>query len=593
MRVEDYAVIGDTHTVALVSSDGSIDWLCLPQFDSGACFANLLGSPSNGRWQLAPTASSAKSTRRYRENTLILETDFETAGGAVRVVDCMPLRDDNPDVIRIVEGLAGTVTMRSELLIRYDYGRILPWVRSVDGRLRAVAGADALVLESPIKHRGEHLSSVAEFQVSAGERVPFVLTWHPSYAPAPPSPEAFRAVEETAAWWRSWVARCTDQGEYRELIARSLITLKALTFAPSGAIVAAGTCSLPEALGGTRNWDYRYCWIRDATFTLYAFLHGGYVGEAKAFEEWLLRAVAGDPSELQVMYGILGKRRLHEWTADWLSGYEGSKPVRIGNAAAEQLQLDVYGELIDALHQARKAGLHAEDAVWALEKQILSWLENNWRREDSGLWEVRGKPHNFTHSKVMSWVAFDRAVKAVEDFGLAGPVEDWRKLRDEIHRDVCKHAWNSELGSFTQYYGSTNVDASLLLLPIVGFLPATDERMLGTLRRIEQELVKNGFVLRYDADAEPDGLPGQEGAFLACSFWLVDVYVLCGRMADARALFRRLVSVSNGLGLLSEEYDSVRARLVGNFPQAFSHVALVNSARNLTSPTPPVNERSR
>jgi GH15 family glucan-1,4-alpha-glucosidase len=585
MRIEDYAVVGDTQTLALVASNGSIDWLSFPRFDSSACFAALLGTPAHGRWQIAPKGEVKKTTRRYRQDTLILETEFVTASGTARLVDFMPIRGNSPDIVRLVQGVSGNVSMRSELVIRYDYGSIVPWVRRIDGRLHAIAGADALVLETPVANQGHGLTTLGEFELPAGAELPFVLTWHPSYEPVPPSPNPGRALEDTQSFWRNWVARCSDRGEYRDQIVRSLITLKALTYAPSGGIVAAGTTSLPEDLGGVRNWDYRYCWLRDSTFTLYALLHGGYLDEAAAFRDWLLRAVAGDPAKLQVIYGVAGERRLDEFEIDWLPGYEGSKPVRIGNAAAGQLQLDVYGEVSDTLYQAFRAGMPASEPAWALQRALTEWLESNWMVPDEGLWEVRGGRRRFTHSKVMTWVAVDRAVNMAERFGMPGPLDRWRALREEIHRDVCANGYDPELGSFTQYYGGKTLDAALLLIPSVGFLKPTDERVTGTIKAVERELVRDGFVQRYrnDAGANIDGLPGREGAFLACSFWLVDAYVLSGRVSEARELFCRLSSVANDVGLFSEEYDVDRRRLIGNFPQAFSHVAFVNSARNLSS----------
>lgn len=595
MRIEDYAVIGDTQTLALVGMNGSMDWLCFPRFDSGACFAALLGSPENGRWLIAPKGKPTSVRRRYRDGTLVLETEFQTAEGTVRVVDCMPIRGKNPDVVRVVEGVSGVVPMRAELVIRFDYGSVVPWVRKSEGRLLAIAGPDALVLESPLRHEGRGFTSVSEFEVKAGERIPFVLTWYPSHEHAPRSPNPFHALTDTEQWWRDWASKATDDGPYREAIVRSLITLKALTFAPSGGIVAAGTTSLPEALGGMRNWDYRFCWLRDSTFTLYALMQGGYVEEAQAFREWLLRAVAGDPSKLQIMYGVAGERRLDEWTVPWLSGYEESKPVRIGNAAVNQLQFDVYGEVSDTLLQSYDAGMSLGGPTWALHRSLVEWLESNWDQPDAGLWEVRGERRKFTHSKVMTWVAIDRAIKAVERHAAAGPVERWRRLREEIHRDVCQNGWNAEKGTFTQYYGGTTLDASLLLLPLVGFLPPEDARVQGTIRAVERELLREGFVQRYDTreGGNVDGLPGKEGAFLACSFWLVDAYVLSGRRAEGEQLFRRLLGLANDVGLLSEEYDVDAKRLVGNFPQAFSHVALVNSARNLTSELRPAEQRRR
>lgn len=594
MRIEDYAIIGDTQTLALVGINGAIDWLCFPRFDSGACFASLLGSEENGRWLLAPKGEATSVRRRYRDGTLILETEFKTPEGTARVVDYMPIRGKNPDVVRIVEGVSGVVPMRSELVIRFDYGSIVPWVRKEHGRLQAIAGPDALVLESPLRHEGRGFTSVSEFEVKPGDRVPFVLTWYPSHERAPESPDPFEALTETERWWRGWASKASDQGEYREQIVRSLVTLKALTFAPSGGIVAAGTTSLPEALGGVRNWDYRYCWLRDSTFTLYALMQGGYVDEARAFREWLLRAVAGDPSKLQIMYGVLGERRLDEWTVPWLGGYEGARPVRVGNAAVNQLQFDVYGEVSDTLLQSYVAGMPIDGPTWALQRSLVEWLESNWDQPDEGLWEVRGDRRKFTHSKVMTWVAFDRAIKGVERHGASGPVERWRRLRDEIHRDVCEHGFNAEKGSFTQYYGGKTLDASLLLVPLVGFLPPDDARVQGTIRAVERELLREGFVQRYDTERgeNVDGLPGTEGAFLACSFWLVDAYVLSGRREEGERLFRRLLGLANDVGLLSEQYDTQKKRLIGNFPQAFSHVALVNSARNLTAELRPAEQRS-
>jgi GH15 family glucan-1,4-alpha-glucosidase len=593
MRIEDYAIVGDTQTLALIGATGSIDWLCFPRFDSGACFAALLGTKDNGRWQIAPKNAEFRTKRRYRDGTLVLETEFECSEGVVRLIDVMPIRGTNPDIVRVVEGVSGSVEMRSELVIRYDYGSIVPWVRNVEGRLYAVAGPDALMLETPVEHHGENLTTVSAFQLRAGERVPFVLTWYPSHEKPPASPEPFEALSDTEAWWREWVSRCSDEGEYREAIVRSLITLKALTFAPSGGIVAAGTTSLPEALGGVRNWDYRYCWLRDSTFTLYSLMHGGYFDEAHAFRDWLLRAVAGDPAKLQIMYGVLGERRLSERILEWLPGYEDSKPVRIGNAAVNQLQLDVYGEVSDTLLQSLHFGMKLDEPTWAFQRALIEWLEEHWSDPDEGLWEVRGERRNFTHSKVMTWVAFDRAIKAVERHGMSGPVERWRVRRAEIHRDVCEKGFNSNMATFTQYYGGTSLDASLLLIPQVGFLPAHDPRVLGTISAVERELFRNGFVQRYSTEPHKnvDGLPGHEGAFLACSFWLVDAYVLTGRLEDARRLFERLIAIRNDLGLLSEEYDTDQRRMVGNFPQAFSHVALVNSARNLTRAHRPAEER--
>ncbi|MBZ4374622.1 glycoside hydrolase family 15 protein [Corallococcus sp. AS-1-6] len=598
LRIEDYALIGDTQAVGLVGRDGSLDWLCLPRFDSGACFAALLGTPEHGRWLIAPVNGDAvQSRRRYREGTLVLETTFTTPEGTVRLVDCMPPRGRTPDVVRLVEGVEGRVPMRMELVLRFDSGSVVPWVRKrPGGGLLAVAGPDAVTLDTPVATRGEGLTTVADFTVAKGERVPFVLTWFPSHEEPPPRLDAAREVEDTTAWWREWSARCTYQGEWRDAVLSSLMVLKALTYAPTGGIVAAATTSLPEWPGGVRNWDYRYCWLRDATFTLQALLHAGYREEAAAWRDWLLRSVAGDPSKLQIMYGVAGERRLTEAEAPWLPGYEGSAPVRLGNAAVHQLQLDVPGEVMDALHQTRRGGLAPEDVAWSMQRALLRFLEGNWERPDEGLWEVRGPRQHFTFSKVMAWVAFDRALKGVASFGLDGPVARWRHLCDRIHAEVCARAWDGHRRAFTQAYGSRKLDASLLLMPQVGFLPVTDPRMRDTVAAIERDLLRDGFVRRYATDSEDsgDGLPGGEGAFLACSFWLADCYVLMGREADARALFERLLAVRNDVGLLSEEYDPVGRRLLGNVPQAFSHVGLINTALNLTpgQPTPALERPS-
>ncbi len=583
MRIEDYAIIGDTETAALVGRNGSIDWLCFPRFDSRACFAALLGTRENGRWLIAPRGEVCSTRRCYRSDSLVLEQEFRTEEGIARIIDCMPVRGHRPELVRVVQGVTGCVPMRTELLVRYDYGNVVPWAHRLDGRLHFVSGPDALVLASPIELHGEHMASVAEFEVSAGDQVPFVLTWYPSYREPPRSSDVLEAVAATEAWWCDWASRCTLGGPDRDAVVRSLITLKALTYAPSGGLVAAATTSLPESLGGSRNWDYRCCWLRDATFTLECMVQAGYRDEARAWRDWLLRAAAGDPEKLQIMYGIAGERRLDERTLDWLGGYEGSQPIRVGNAAAGQLQLDVYGETIDMLHQARRAGLRPNPAFWDFERSIFDWLEKHWSEPDEGLWEVRAERQHFTHSKVMTWVAFDRAVKGIERFGFEGPVERWRSIRDRIHADVCARGFHPSIGSFTQTYGSDSLDASVLLIPIVGFLPPSDPRVLGTIRAIERDLVENGFVLRYrtNTDGNIDGLCGREGAFLACSFWLVDALVLAGRRDDARRLFDRVLAIRNDVGLLSEEYDIRARRLVGNFPQAFSHVGLVNSARNL------------
>jgi GH15 family glucan-1,4-alpha-glucosidase len=596
MHIEDYAIIGDTQTIAMVGRTGSIDWLCFPRFDSGACFSALLGTPEHGRWLIAPGGELRASRRRYVDGTLVLETELDSDEGTIRLIDFMPIRGRDPDLVRIVEGVRGRVTVQLELVIRYDYGWIVPWVRREAGRLHAVAGPDALVLASPIETRGRGLATVAEFTVEPGDRVPFTLTWHPSYEAMPPSPDPETELRETCAWWRAWADRARCGGPYADAVLRSLLTLKALTYGPSGGIVAAGTTSLPEELGGVRNWDYRYCWLRDATFTLQALLHAGYSGEAKAWREWLVRAVAGEPAKLQILYGVTGERRLDERELPWLPGYEGARPVRVGNAAVAQRQLDVYGELMDALFVAHSSGLDGDDNSWDVQRACLDWLEACWQEPDEGMWEVRSGRQQFTSSKVMVWTAFDRAVKTVEQLGASGPVERWRALRDHVHAEVLARGFDPARRTFTQAYGSEALDASLLLLPIVGFLPATDPRVLGTIDAIQRELVVDGFVQRYPTAPVPvnlDGLPGGEGAFLACSFWLVDALVLADRRAEATALFERLLAVRNDVGLLAEEYDAHRGRQVGNFPQAFSHVALINSARNLCEEHGPAQQRAR
>ena len=594
LNIEDYALIGDTQTAALVSIEGSIDWLCLPRFDSAACFAALLGDQKNGLWRIAPVgADRARTSRRYRPGTLVLETVFDTDQGTVRIIDCMPVRGEAPDVVRIVEGVSGRVDMRMELVIRFDYGRSVPWVRTIDGALRAIAGPDSLCLSTPVPMRGVELSTVAEFAVAAGERVPFVLTWRPSHLPPTPAIDAEQALSETDAWWTEWSAQCTTTGPQRDVVLRSLITLKALTYAPTGGLVAAPTTSLPEEIGGVRNWDYRYCWLRDATLSLYALMLGGYEAEAVAWRDWLLRAVAGAPDQLQIMYGPAGERRLPELVLDWLPGYEGSVPVRVGNAASDQFQLDVYGEVMDCLYQGGRTGIADEPLAWALQQALMDFLEGHWRDPDEGIWEVRGPRRHFTHSKVMAWVAADRAVKTVEQSGLAGPVESWRRLRSDIHAEICGKGYDATRQTFTQSFGRPELDASLLMIPLVGFLPASDERVIGTVAAIERHLRADGFVLRYAGDSlgEVDGLPGGEGAFLPCTFWLADNFVLQGRIAEGQALFDRLAGLANDVGLLSEEYDPVRKRLVGNFPQAFTHVAMINTAHNLASTGGPAQHR--
>jgi GH15 family glucan-1,4-alpha-glucosidase len=596
-RIEDYALIGDLQTAALVERGGSIDWLCLPRFDSGACFAALLGDAENGRWHLAPVGEGTPS-RRYLHDTLVLETTWTTPEGVVRVFDFMPPRGKAPDVVRIVEGVQGSVCMRSELAIRFDYGHVVPWVRRADDTRLAVAGPDALSFRTSAPTRGEDMQTISEVIVEEGERVPFVLTWYRSHEPAPEPVDAELALADTERFWRDWNGQRSFSlpDEWRDILHRSLMVLKALTYDPTGGIVAAPTTSLPERIGGIRNWDYRYCWLRDATLTLTAFLHAEHIDEARAWRAWLLRAVAGDPADLQIMYGVAGERRLTELELPWLSGYEGSAPVRIGNAASEQLQVDVFGEVMDALYQARVHGIAKDLAAWRLQQVLLGGLEETWTEPDDGIWEIRGERRHFVHSKVMAWVAFDRAVRTVELHGLDGPVDRWRVLRDEIHAEVCECGFDESLGSFVQSYGSRELDASLLLIPLVGFLPAEDPRVRGTVEAIERGLLEDGLVLRYRThDGGVDGLPAGEGVFLPCSFWLVDCYELLGRHDDAHALFGRLVGLANDVGLLSEEYDPRERRLLGNFPQAFTHLALVNSAFNvlphLPSPKHPRHHR--
>jgi GH15 family glucan-1,4-alpha-glucosidase len=594
VRIEDYALIGDCQTAALVGRDGSIDWLCWPRFDSPACFAALLGDAQNGRWRIAPSAPVLKGERRYRPDTLVLETDFATRDGEVSVIDFMPVLGGHSDLVRIVAGRRGRVAMQSEGVLRFDYGASVPWITLDAERrvLRAVAGPDMALLYSPVPLENRERTTCASFSVSAGETLCFVLTHVPSYREPPPRLEPLAALAHTEKFWQQWTARCTATGEWSQAVRRSLITLKALTYAPTGGIVAAPTTSLPERIGGVRNWDYRYCWLRDATFTLLAFMDGGYFEEAKTWREWLLRAVAGAPAQMQIMYGIAGERRLPEWQIGWLPGYERSAPVRVGNAAAGQLQLDVYGEVMDALYQGCKGGLARHDAAWDLQRALLAHLEKVWREPDEGIWEVRGPPRQFTHSKVMAWVAFDRAVKMVEGLGLPGPLEHWRRLRSLIHEDVCNGGFNAQRGSFVQSYGSDELDASLLLIPITGFLPARDPRVVSTIEAIRSDLTAEGFVRRYRTREALDGLPRGEGVFLACSFWLADCLCMLGRRQEARALFQRLAGLANDVGLLSEEYEPTSRRFLGNFPQAFSHIALVNTALNLGEPQKPAEQRA-
>jgi GH15 family glucan-1,4-alpha-glucosidase len=579
-RIEDYALLGDLQTAALVSREGSVDWCCFPRFDSGACFTALLGGPEHGRWLVAPATPVRRSRRRYRPDTLILESVFETDEGTLRAIDFMPPRGEAPDIVRIVEGLDGKVPMRSELVVRFDYGKTVPWVRTIDEAQVAIAGPDALCFRTPVEVHGEEMTSVSEFTLAAGERIPFVLTWFPSHRPLPEEIDPEQALTDAEDYWHEWANRCMNHGAYHEPIHQSLLVLKALTYAPTGGIVAAPTTSLPEHLGGVRNWDYRFCWLRDATLTLLAMLNTGYRDEAEMWRQWLLRAIAGNPAEIQIMYGIGGERRLDERELDWLPGYEGSRPIRVGNAASEQLQLDVYGEVADALYQTRVHGAPADDNVWSLASKLLEWLEDGWRTEDAGIWEVRGPARHFTHSKVMSWVAFDRAVRSHEEFGREGPTDRWRALRDEIHAEVLERAWSDRKQAFAQSYGSDELDASVLLMPVVGFLPATDRRFASTVDAIRRELSVDGLLLRYrpQADGEVDGLPAGEGVFLPCSFWLADALALQGKLDEARELFERLLDLRNDVGLLSEEYDPVAGRQLGNFPQAFTHLSLVNTA---------------
>jgi GH15 family glucan-1,4-alpha-glucosidase len=589
LRIEDYALIGDTQTAALVGRNGSIDWLCLPRFDSPACFAALLGNPENGHWLLAPNDPSPEIRRSYRPDTMILETEFRVPGGRVLVIDFLdpPNYERRIDLFRIVLGLEGTVPMQMDLTFRFDYGVTMPWLRRTATGLQAIAGPNAVELVSPVGLDNKEFHTRAEFDVSAGQWAEFSLTWYPSHVHPPIAQNARQALARTEGWWRAWARRCSYQGPWREAVIGSLNTLKALTFSPTGGIVAAATTSLPERIGGVRNWDYRYCWLRDATFTLYALLVSGHTEEARAWRDWLLRTVAGRPSQLQIMYSIRGHRRLTELELEGLDGYEGSRPVRIGNHAYTQSQLDVYGEVVDCLHAARKHKVEALDDAWAVQKVLADFLESNWDEPDNGIWEVRGPKRHFTHSKMMAWVAFDRSIKGVKDFGLTGPVERWQAACRTVHADICRNGFNAEKQSFVQYYGGKALDASLLMMPLVGFLPASDPRVKGTVAAIERELMSDGLVHRYHTDDSVDGLPPGEGTFLACSFWLADNYVLMGRHADARGLFERLLALRNDVGLLAEEYDPVAGRQLGNFPQAFSHVAVVNTAHNLaTVPTP-------
>ncbi|MEY2493304.1 MAG: hypothetical protein QOH24_2255 [Verrucomicrobiota bacterium] len=581
MRIEDYGFLSDTQTAALVGRNGSIDWLCFPRFDSAACFAALLGDKNNGRWLIEPAAKVTGCSRRYRGDSLILETTLETEDGALRLIDFMPPRGTNPDIIRIVEGLRGTVPMRMELIIRFDYGEIVPWVRQRHGGLEAIAGPNGLILRTPVQTRGEDLTTVAEFELKEGDRVPFVLTWFASHEKAPRAIHPEHALQQTEAYWNGWLSRCTRRTRWRDAVVRSLVALKGLTYAPTGGIVAAATTSLPEEIGGMRNWDYRYCWLRDATFTLFALMNSGYIEEARSWREWLLRAIAGSPAQMQTMYGVSGERRLLEFELDWLAGYENSRPVRVGNAAAKQFQLDVYGEVMSSLYNAHRAGIEISEADWKLQKSLMEFLESHWQEPDEGIWEVRGGRKHFTHSKMMAWLAFRRGVQFLEESKVVANehLERWRKIRDQIHHEVCERGYNPKMKAFTQYYGSDALDASILLMPLMGFLPPEDERVRNTIAAIERDLLVDGFVLRYRPQEENvDGLPGHEGVFLPCSFWFVCCLDLIGRKDDARALFERLLNVRNDLGLLSEEYDPRAKRQLGNFPQAFTHLSLVATA---------------
>jgi GH15 family glucan-1,4-alpha-glucosidase len=591
-RIEDYALVGDRETAGLVCRDGSIDWLCFPRFDSPACFAALLGTPQHGRWQLHPAQKVQAIRRRYQEGTLVLETEFQIDSGVATLLDFMPTRQPHPNLVRIVEGQRGEVAWDLELILRFDYGSVVPWVRRVEGGIRAIAGPDSVRFRSDVELKNENFTTTARFTVRPGQRVAFTLLWHPSYLPMPDVGDPWEALKQTTAEWQEWSGRCTYQGPWREVVLRSLITLEALTYAPTGGIVAAATTSLPEHLGGVRNWDYRYCWLRDATFTLYALLENGYHDEAQAWGAWLLRAVAGRPDCTQILYGLAGERRLPEFELDWLPGYENSRPVRVGNAASRQFQLDVYGEVLDSLYQTSRAGLEPDENSWRLAQALLGFLGTVCMKPDEGIWEVRGPRRQFTHSKVMVWVALDRGIRSIEEFGLEGPIDHWRTLREQLHAQICVRGFNTRLGSFVQSYGSDQLDASLLMIPLVGFLPPSDPRVQGTVQAIGQHLMHDGFVRRYDTTTADDGLPPGEGAFLACTFWYIDNLALLGRHEEARRLYERMLGLCNDVGLLAEEYDPQVKRQVGNFPQAFSHVGLINSALNLSPRrTAPAKER--
>jgi GH15 family glucan-1,4-alpha-glucosidase len=595
MLIEDYGFLSDTQTAALVGRNGSIDWLCFPRFDSAACFAALLGDKNNGRWLIEPTAKVTRCSRTYRGDSLILETTLETEEGTVRLIDFMPPRGTNPDIIRIVEGLRGSVAMRMELIIRFDYGEIVPWVRKRHGGLEAITGPNGLILRTPIETRGVDLTTVTEFEVKKDDRVPFVLTWFASHTDSPRAIHPDHALQETEAYWKDWLSRCTRQTKWKDAVVRSLVALKGLTYAPTGGIVAAATTSLPEEIGGVRNWDYRYCWLRDATLTLFALMHSGYIEEARSWRRWLLRAIAGSPAQMQIMYGVSGERRLLEFELDWLAGYENSRPVRVGNAAAKQFQLDVYGEVMSSLYNAHRAGIEVKEADWGLQRALMEFLASHWQEPDEGIWEVRGGRKHFTHSKLMAWLAFHRAVQFIEETNVAANhhLERWRNIRDQIHREVCERGYNPKVKAFTQYYGSDALDASILLMPLMEFLPAEDERVRNTILAVERELLVDGLILRYRQDVENvDGLPGREGVFLPCSFWFACCLALIGRKEEACQLFERLLALRNDLGLLSEEYDPRAKRQLGNFPQAFTHVSLIVTAYFLETGTLQMNAKT-
>jgi len=592
-RIEDYALIGNSRTAALVGRNGSIDWMCVPRFDAPAVFAALLGKAEHGRWLIAPQGRAKAIRRRYRPGTMVLETEIATAEGVVRLVDCMPLWSNRNDVVRVVEGVRGRVPMRMQLIVRFGYGTVIPWVRRSEGALLATAGPDSLELRTPVSTRGKAFTTLAEFDVARGERVPFVMTHFPSHEPRPLPIDPDAAIDATERAWRTWCDTCTYEGQWDDAVQRSLLTVKALTYAPTGGIVAAPTTSLPERMRGVRNWDYRYCWVRDATFTLYALLLAGYHDEARAWREWLLRAAAGRPQDLQVLYGIAGERQLAEFAIPWLPGYRDSHPVRVGNAASGQWQLDVYGEVIDAMCVPTEAGLDGDPPSWAFQHALLEFLESEWAQPDNGIWEVRGPRRHFTHSKVMAWVAVDRGIRMAERAKLDAPLDRWRAMRDELHATVCRRGYDSSRNTFVQHFGAKSLDASLLLIPIVGFLPPNDPRVLGTIAAIVRELTDHGFVRRYTTHQSIDGLPPQEGVFLPCSFWLADALALCGQRAKAQRLFKRLLALRNDVGLLAEEYDPRARRQLGNFPQALTHVALINTARNLSMSGGPSEHRSR